>query len=377
MTQSGDEPSGYYLTETFENAQSPGYPLILNSHGTPVWYLNGVPRSSQNTQLIPGTHTVAWDQDPYYNLYNLDTQTTTQIEAPVAGFDEHELFYDAGGNAWMLSRPPVKGYNLSSIGFPNIHAIADCVVEEVNPQGQLIWEWRASQHVSPDETIPWLVGKIKTEGVETVDAYHCNSIDVDPLNQNDVLVSMRSVGVFLIDKTTGDIVWKLGGTSVPPKGGEPVLTIAGDPESTISGQHDARFQPDGDITLYDDHTNVRGSARGIEYAIDTSNDTATMVWEYANPSGHHGTSMGSVRMYDSNTEPYDESGSSYLGDSITVVDWGFGAPKAGFTVINPDNQVLMNLAYPAGFVGYRAEMVPLSALDLKELHDSAGTQVPS
>lgn len=45
VTQSGDEPSGYYLTETFENAQSPGYPLILNSHGTPVWYLNGVPRS--------------------------------------------------------------------------------------------------------------------------------------------------------------------------------------------------------------------------------------------------------------------------------------------------------------------------------------------
>jgi hypothetical protein len=38
---------------------------------------------------------------------------------------------------------------------------------------------------SPDETIPRLVGKITTEGVETVDVYHCNSIDVDPLNQND------------------------------------------------------------------------------------------------------------------------------------------------------------------------------------------------
>lgn len=331
---------------------------------------------SQNTQLIPGTHTVAWDQDPYYNLYNLDTQTTTQIEAPVAGFDEHELFYDAGGNAWMLSRPPVKGYNLSSIGFPNIHAIADCVVEEVNPQGQLIWEWRASQHVSPDETIPWLVGKIKTEGVETVDAYHCNSIDVDPLNQNDVLVSMRSVGVFLIDKTTGDIVWKLGGTSVPRRAENrclplPAIRNRRFPDNMMQGS--SRMETSPCMTI----TPMCVGVRGIEYAIDTSNDTATMVWEYANPSGHHGTSMGSVRMYDSNTEPYDESGSSYLGDSITVVDWGFGAPKAGFTVINPDNQVLMNLAYPAGFVGYRAEMVPLSALDLKELHDSAGTQVPS
>jgi hypothetical protein len=64
VTQSTDESSRYYFTETFKNAKSPGYPLILNSHGTPVWYLNRVPGSSQNAQLLPGAHTVAWDQDP-------------------------------------------------------------------------------------------------------------------------------------------------------------------------------------------------------------------------------------------------------------------------------------------------------------------------
>jgi hypothetical protein len=366
---------GYYLTESFKNGKSPGYPIILNSYGTPVWYLNGVPGSSQNTQLVPGTHTIAWDQDPYYALYNLDTRTENQITAPVSGFDEHELYYDTSGNEWMLSRPYVSGYDLSDIGFPSIHKIADCVVQEVNPQGQLIWEWKASQHVSPDETDS-LVGVIQSHGVKAVDVYHCNSIDVDPLNQDDVLVSMRAVGVFLIDKSTGDILWKLGGTSVAPKDGEPVLHIIDDPENTIIGQHDARFQPDGSITMFDDHTRKKGAARGVEYAIDTSANTATMTWEYTAPSGDNSQFMGSVRMYDSNIQPYDEAGADYLGNQETVVNWGGGVPNAGFTVVNADDKVLMNVEYPSAYDSYRTSMVPVSVLDLTELRDSAGTTAP-
>jgi hypothetical protein len=365
----------YYLTESFKNSKSPGYPIILNSYGTPVWYLNGVPGSSQNTQLIPGTHTIAWDQDPFYALYNLDTMTESQIEAPVAPFDEHELYYDTSGNAWMLSRPSVSGYDLSDVGYPSIHKIADCVVQEVNPQGQLIWEWKASQHVSPDETDS-LVGVIQSHGVKEVDVYHCNSIDVDPLNQDDVLVSMRAVGVFLIDKTTGDILWKLGGTSVAPEDGEPVLHITDDPEQTIIGQHDARFQPDGSITMFDDHTRTKGAARGVEYAINTSADSATMTWEYAAPSGDNSQFMGSIRMYDSNTQPYDQAGADYLGDQEVVVNWGGGVPNAGFTVVNANNKVLMRVEYPSGYDSYRTSMVPISALDLTELRNSAGTTVP-
>jgi hypothetical protein len=159
-------------------------------------------------------------------------------------------------------------------------------------------------------------------------------------------------------------------------GGEPVLKIAGDPEVTIQGQHDARFQPDGDISLYDDHTKLPGAARGIEYSIDRGNDEATMVWEYIAPSGDTSSVMGSVRRYDTNTMPYDEVGSGYLGPNETVIDWGSGAPFAGFTVLDGTNAVLMTVEFPNGIVGNRTQKVSLSALELTELHDSAGLSYP-
>jgi hypothetical protein len=347
--------------------------MVLNSYGTPVWYLNNIPGSAQDTSVLPGTHTIAWANTPAFRLYNLDTDTATELAPPVKPFDGHELFTDTSGDHWMISYPVRSGFNLSSIGFPKAHKIVDCAIQELNPQGQLIWKWIASDHVSPDEAND-LAGAKTSHGA--VDVYHCNAIDVNPLNSNQVLVSMRQAGVFLIEKHSEKILWKLGATAAPPMGGEPVLKIVGDPEGAIQGQHDVRFQPNGDISLYDDHTKLPGATRGVEYSIDLKDDEATMVWEYVAPSGDTTEVMGSVRRYDSNTMPYDQVGTGYLGPNETVVDWGSGAPYAGFTVLDDANDVLMTVAFPKGIVGNRTQKVSLSALDLTELHDSAGLAYP-
>lgn len=375
VSGTGTAAAGYYVTGTFENPELgvDGFPMVLNSYGTPVWYLDHTPGSPQDTELLPGTHTIAWATAPAYRLYHFDTGKVTELAPPIVPFDGHELFTDAEGDHWMISHPIKSGFKLRRIGFPKLHSIVDCAIQELNPQGKLIWSWLASDHVSPDEANE-LAGDSSHPGA--VDVYHCNSIDVDPLDQSDILVSMRQAGVFLIDKTTGGIIWKLGGTTVPPKGGEPVLKIVGDPEGTIQGQHDARFQPDGAISLYDDHTELPGAARAAQYDIDTSDLTATMAWEYVAPSGDTSDVMGSTRRYDGNTLPYDEAGASYLGPQETVVDWGSGAPTAGFTVIDDSNDVLLTVALPKGIVGNRTQKVPLDALDLTQLHDSAGTRYP-
>jgi len=189
-------------------------------------------------------------------------------------------------------------------------------------------------------------------------------------------LSMRTSGVFLIDKVTGGIKWKLGGTAVLPLGGEPVLRIVGDPEGTIFGQHDARFQPNGAITLFDDHSKTAGASRAIQYSIHTIDDTATMDWEYAAPSGHNSVSMGSVRVYDASGLPYDEDGSGFLAPEQYVINWGHGSPKGGFTVLNSSRHVSMDLQYPVDKRGYRTTFAPMSSLDLTALRDSAGTTLP-
>jgi hypothetical protein len=366
---------GYYITGSFKSGKDPGFPMVLNSYGTPVWYMTNIGASAQDTELLPNSHTVAWADDGYYRLYNLDTDTLTNVRPPVKPFNGHELYVDTSGNYWMLSYPTVGGFNLAPIGFPQDNEILDCVVQEITPAGKLLWQWNADKYVSPDEANS-LAGTNGHPGV--VDVYHCNSIDVDPLDPNLILVSMRQAGVYLIDKATNQIVWKLGGTSYPVEDNEPVLTITNDPENTIQGQHDARFQPNGCISLYDDHTKMpSGAARAIEYCIDTTTNTANMDWEYAAPSGDQTTVMGSVRMYDANGTTYDQSGSNFTGPVETVIDWGHGAPTAGFTVINQSGDVLMTVAFPSGIVGNRAEYVPLSALSHGELRASAGLPMPT
>jgi hypothetical protein len=212
--------------------------------------------------------------------------------------------------------------------------------------------------------------------VTAIDVYHGNSIDVDPEHPDHVLVSMRHIGVVLIDKATGNILWKLGGTNVAPLDNEPVLSIVGDPESTIIGQHDARFQPDGDISLFDDHTDDAGAARAVEYTVNTTDDTATMDWMYPTPSGVTSNAMGSTRRYDQNLEPYDQVGAAYEGPDVTVVNWGKGAPLPGFVVLDDSNDVELSVSLPADTASYRTQMVPASALDLSELRATAGTPVP-
>jgi hypothetical protein len=376
-TRTGTAIPGYYVTGTFKDSSHgvPGYPIILDRYGTPVWYQTGLPFSGDNVEVLPGTHTVAWSNQGPYSLYSLDTQGVTWVAPPMPPPDEHELFTDAGGNQWMISAPVRTPYDLSAIGYQTNNNIVDCVVQELNAQGLPIWSWDASQHVSPLEanTLSYLT---TDQGLPAVDLYHCNSVDVDPENPDLVLISMRESGVFLVDKASGSIKWKMGGTSVAPMDHEPVLTIAGDPEGAIQGQHDVRFQPNGEISMFDDHTGLVGAARAIDYLIDTTSGTATMTWESAAPSGKRTSRMGSVRTYDSTGTTYDLAGASYLAPVETLIDWGQGVPVAGFTVVDNSGTSLMNVQFQAGYVGNRTEFVPLSALDLTELHDTAGTPFP-
>ena len=240
----------------------------------------------------------------------------------------------------------------------------------------MIWKWRASNYVSPSET-NGLRGEVIDQGQVVIDVFHCNSIDIDPANPDNILVSMRHSGVFQINKTTSVPDWKLGGTAAATKSAEPNLTIVGDPEGFIRGQHDARYQPDGQISIFDDHTKALGAARGVQYAIDASAGTATLSWEYVAPQGANSNSMGSTRRYDGNTQPYDEVGTNYLGPQNTVIGWGHGSPWAGFTEVDNLGNRILEVQFPKNVVGNRTQKVPPSALDLNELRSSSGTTLQS
>jgi hypothetical protein len=103
---------------------------------------------------------------------------------------------------------------------------------------------------------------------------HPNSIDFDL--DGGVIISYRNLGAILkIDPTTHAVLWQLGGTRNQ-------FRFIGDPLNGFGGQHSVHVLPNGHFIVFDNGvTHNPQSSRAVEYAVDQSAMTATMVWQYA------------------------------------------------------------------------------------------------
>jgi hypothetical protein len=381
VTTTGSAPPGYYLTGTLNSSTDPPstpYAMILDQNGTPVWY-QSAPGAAINVQLLPND-TIAWagnlgpgigaDPDGAFDLFQLGTQTASAVKAPLPPMDPHELLPVANGHFIAISSPLLSGVDLSSLGSSFVPAngtIVDCIVQEFDSTGALVWDWRMSDHVAVDEakTTPMLAGIVSVNGQSAADIFHCNSVDVDPFNSNSLLISSRNTSaVYEVDKMTGRVAWKLGGT---PSNNDDAqsLRLKNDPEGQISGQHDARFEPNGDVSLYDDHTGVSSAgglpiaARGVEYSIDTRAGTATVDWSYSATNGQPAFATGGFRRY--------------LSGADNLITWGFTSTKgSGFTEVDGEGNTLVRLTFPNGEFNYRTVKMPLDTVNINLLRKTAG-----
>ncbi len=368
VARPGNPAPGYYLTGAYSPTSgfSGMYSMILNNYGIPVWYDTGsmiVNASSPDSLTVPvNPNSGSTFFDNTYGgswvTKNLATKTLTSLSTPGYVLDNHALIHEQNGNYLVIAAGLSYGFNLTALGYSSNYPYEDCYLQEFNPQGQLVWQWNAATHVSPAESVKTLVNQIplKIEGVSAADIYHCNSIDLSA-NGADILLSMRNTSaIYEIDRATGKILFKLSGNSIVSDG-EKYLQIKGDPESETSGQHDARFQPNGDISCYDDHTELPGPSRGVEYNVNLVSNTATMVWEYVNPEGVSSYATGSFRRYD--------------GGNDNVIGWGM-APGAGFSEVDASGNLLMSVKMSTNEIEYRVVKMPLSSFSLSLLRDNAG-----
>src|SRR5438132_3603131 len=151
----------------------------------------------------------------------------------------------------------------------------------------------------------------------------------------------------------------MGGTSFNLDQAQ-ILTITGDPEGAFHAQHDARFQPNGDISLYDNQTwDATLAARGVEYHVDSGAGTATLVWSYQSPDGQNSRATGSFRRLN--------------GGADNVIGWGFKV-DALFTEVDAEGNLLLNVAFLGGAAAYRVQKVGLTALYHNLLRSTAGLQ---
>lgn len=127
------------------------------------------------------------------------------------------------------------------------------VIVELDARGNTIWKWHAYEHMDVEsDRIPPNVPRWSWTHVNTV----------VPLENDQVLVSMRNTStVGLIDKQSGEFIWKIG-------------------DEILGGQHDPSLLPNGNILIFDNGIYRRFDPFIYSRVIEIAPESGEIVWEY-------------------------------------------------------------------------------------------------
>jgi hypothetical protein len=118
--------------------------------------------------------------------------------------------------------------------------------------------------------------------------------------------------------------------------------------------------PNNHVSLYDNQSNTSAQpARGVEYAINFTTNTAQPVFSFVTPTNAASCCMGSLRR---------------LPDGHRVVGWGYVVPSNGaiLTELDASGNTVLDLAFATGYASYRAVKVPPTRFDVDVLRATAG-----
>jgi Arylsulfotransferase (ASST) len=278
----GSAPGDLFLAP-YQGEGSPG-PMIAEQNGNLVWFHSlaaGQTATNFQVQQYQGKPVLTWWQGHILEvgfgqgedeIYNTSYQHVATIRAG-NGYhaDLHEVRLSSQGTAWIDAFDPVK-MNLSSAHGRADGVLTDSIVQEIDIRtGLVMWEWHALGHVAvsesnqaaPRSNYPW-------------DYVHINS--VSPGAADDVLLSSRNTWtLYDVDLHSGGVRWRLGGKRSSFKLG---------PGTHFYWQHDAEFQPGGEISLFDNGSDPpkERQSRGLLLAPDLSDHRVSLIKQFTNPA---------------------------------------------------------------------------------------------
>ena len=258
------QPAPYGLTPFFQTTPiapaHAAYTAIYDRDGVPLWWNR--PQNTIFSTLLPDGN-VGSLVDGGVDEYALDGTFVRSVKTVGGPADAHDVLVLPNGHVVMVTIEPRTGVDLTALGGPASASICDHVVQEIDPSdGSLVWSWDTYDHVPVTEMDPQWWPQYISAGPSIpecgYDVYHWNAIE--PTGSGFILSYRHLDAVYEIDQASGNIAWKLGGSTRPES-----LTVVGDPVfsggSHFGGQHDSRLQPDGTVTLYDDGSSL-GHAPG-------------------------------------------------------------------------------------------------------------------
>lgn len=328
------------------------YFVLADSNGAPVWWYKSATEPF-NALFLPNGD-IAWtvfaNGIEEHQLNGTLVRTTPVASPNGEASNTHELQRLANGDYIIicdLARGPV---DMSAYGGNKIDSVIDNVIEEITPSGALVWRWSAMDHIPFSQTDAAFLSQF-VAGTHPTDPFHMNSVEQDG---SGFVVSLRHLDAIIrIDKTSGNIVWKLGGVPTAES-----LTFNADTYGNFGGQHDARLLADGTLTVHDNGTFKGRAPRAARYRIDTTARTATLVEQVVDPDISSSGCCGSAQK---------------TSTGNWVAAWGM-SPVV--TEMTPSAGRVMLMTFKDSYFTYRATAVPPGVLNIAALRAGMDAQYP-
>ena len=321
-----------------ENGERKSYLAILDNNGVPRFrrkidatvndfkrHANGVYSyalsTGQNAFGIRDWVIVLLDE----NFNEIERVTTVGLTQT----DTHDFLFTEEGNRILLSYHS-NPRDMTAFGLAADEIVGDSVIQEVTPQGQVVFEWNSWDHIDLNDCRQSGYPRFPS------DYAHVNSVDLTA--DGDLFASFRGCSQILkIDRPTGEVVWQLGGSS-----GD--FLITGDAFGEFCGQHSAIERPDNGVVLFDNGLYCLGAreptfgqfSRVVEYELDMAAGQAQWVRDFSLGGTYQSlsTSQGSVQP---------------LENGNWFISWGNGPDiDTSVSEVNPEGEEVFTMNVRVG-----------------------------
>jgi len=345
-------PPGLFVVTFSDPKTDRPWVIVFDDEGKPRWWFNPDTLALWGQVLSDGD--LVWARS-FGDGYGLDPRMAHEVRSESGKLlrlvrtegtivDGHEYRELSNGNVLLDTYVPETA-DLRRVGGPKRAAIASAEVQEVDPAGKVLWHWNSRGQIGLGETGRWwrsvLSNPRRRLQREIYDPVHINSIE--PRGGEVVISTRHTDAVYGIDRATGEINWKLGGTRTGRS-----LRVSGDPANKLlGGQHDARIDRRGRLTIFDNGKDRPRRPRVVFYRLDLEHGRAVYRGQLNDPEVKRSHCCGSARE---------------TSDGGWLVSWGDNPLVTRF---DREGRIAFRLHLPAST--FRAVPVPEGATSVSRL----------
>lgn len=261
---------------------SQGFTLLTPVEGSGAWLIDMMGEvikwwkfsspAANFAELLPNGNILYAGIAEEHALSNLEGASGTVLEIDWNGnpvweysdkFLHHGVCRTRGGNTIVLKWIELPNEIATKIEGGDNRTEKDGVmygelIQEIRPDGRVMWEWEAHKHIGPDE--------LKRCPLCPRDTWlHCNW--VSELANGDILVSFAKVNtVAIIQKNTGHLKWRWGS------------------DGELAHQHSPMMTENGNVLIFDNGYHPSGIEQNYSRLVEVA-PNGSMVWSYVGPKG--------------------------------------------------------------------------------------------